>query len=111
LNSFKNEKTNKQLYLKEKLSISKMHNIIYDDELINQNNLNGKINVAYIKTDDLENSNNNEQDGKVIINDNAITKDDSKDEISTFKVLDGNTSLIINIIYYICLFLNLKIND
>ncbi len=88
-----------------------MHNIIYDDELINQNNLNGKINVAYIKTDDLENSNNNEQDGKVIINDNAITKDDSKDEISTFKVLDGNTSLIINIIYYICLFLNLKIND
>ena len=88
-----------------------MHNIIYDDELINQNNLNGKINVAYIKTDDLENSNNNEQDGKVIINENAITKDDSKDEISTFKVLDGNTSLIINIINYICLFLNLKIND
>jgi hypothetical protein len=72
-----------------------MQNIIYDNEVIYQNNLNGKINVSYIKTDDLENnitnSNNNEQDGRVIINNNDITI--SKDENSTFKALDGNISL------------------
>ena len=88
-------KTNKQFYLKKAIFIRKMQNIIYDNEVIYQNNLNGKINVSYIKTDDLENnitnSNNNEQDGRVIINNNDITI--SKDENSTFKALDGNISL------------------
>ncbi len=66
-----------------------MHDIISLSETnkaINHKNLNGKINLAYLKTDDFEKNKSN-QDSKFTIDDETLKA--SKLETNTFKVLDG----------------------
>jgi hypothetical protein len=64
-----------------------------NNQVANHENLNAKINVAYIKTDDVENNINNNNDQNGIVNIDNVAVEKPKNECKTFKVLDGNVFL------------------